>query len=117
MRSSAFESHFLAEVHRAAKSESYDFHGHVLGRLRAGSEEYGESWVHRAAEDLMREMREELVDAPAWAMLAGQSLEDLSEIDRAQVVNILAEASARCLEAHALVELALETLADSRRGA
>lgn len=105
-RDPAHESDFLHEAHKAAKADAEGFVAEVHRRLRAGGEEYGESFTERTAAELMHEAKEEAADLTGWCMLASQRL---AGPDAEHTTKILTQAAARSMQAWALIDLALET--------
>lgn len=113
-RDEAAEIRFLRKAEQIADKHT-GFMPRVLERLELGDQRYGDQWLNTSIEDLLREAREEMVDGPAWLLLAVQRLQASEEVDvvlKAQIIEWARHWAACCAQADDIARRMLLALPD-----
>lgn len=113
-RDAGWELRFLRKAEQIADKHT-GFLPRVLERLELGDARYGDEWLGRSIEDLLREAREEMVDSPAWLLLAVQRINACDEIDvvlKAQLIEWARHWAACCAQADDIARRMLLALPD-----
>jgi hypothetical protein len=111
-RNQELEYRFLRRAEEIA-DKHVGFTTRVLERLEIGESLYHDDWEGRSIEDLLREAREEVVDGPAWLVLAVQRIRrhpDVDAVQRAQLLDWAHQWAACCAQADDLARRMLLVL-------
>jgi hypothetical protein len=103
------ERHWLTEV----SNGDAEFVEHVMSRLDAGQETFGDSWAWIGVRRHFEELLEEASDLAAWSVLADQALDretNLTDLHREQLHSVLRVAAQSGARAHVILLQALTSI-------